>query len=316
MARQLELFSTPLAVKTEIGLRRLWKNRWFWWGMLGLFWLWYLYWCYHIPSPSKAATVLGVVAAVMALRGEPDAIEKFFWVGILFLFLLLELRAIDHKEYLDKIAHDTEVAQQNEHFSNIGESIKTGVQGILNQSEKEFEATIAKEQISIDSVTGGHSFPMVFIDPDGRGMLLVRGDDPLYELTIVVKDNDGHSKTFRPPFPVNSGAVYPLGQVPSFAMKDSKYKLFSIHTFARNGVFDQLYARRVVGKGDLAVATVIFAGYIPLHRQVVVSQGHSKNYPLDKLDGDVMWDTFKKKRHIRVRGDQFDDMGNLKLPPP
>jgi hypothetical protein len=172
MAMQLELFRSPAMVRTRLVAQSIWKNRWFGWVIIAVFALWYLWWCFHIPSPAKAATVLAVIAAIMAYRGEPEGFEKLFWTLVLFAFLLVELTAIDRKEYAEKLAHDADVKKQDSQFTDIGTGIKTGVQGILDESHRQFEktieddskhfdATMALEKEGIDQITGGTSYIVV-----------------------------------------------------------------------------------------------------------------------------------------------------------
>jgi hypothetical protein len=94
MPVQLELFTSPRIVRARILAQSIWKNRWFGWVMIALFSLGYLWWCFHIPSPAKAATVLAVIAAIMAYRGEPEGFEKLFWMLVLFGFLFVELHVL------------------------------------------------------------------------------------------------------------------------------------------------------------------------------------------------------------------------------
>jgi len=123
MAMQLELFRSAWAVRFRVVAERIWRNPWFGWLLIGASASWYAWWCFHIPSPAKAATVLGFIAAVMVFRGEPDGVEKFFWTIVLFSFLLLEIKAIDHKDHLDELARQNAEARETKSFGDIGEGI-------------------------------------------------------------------------------------------------------------------------------------------------------------------------------------------------
>jgi hypothetical protein len=134
MALQLELFQSAQAIRLRIVAERIWKNPWFGWFLISTFSVWYAWWCFHIPSPAKAATVLGFIAAIMVFRGEPEGYEKFFWTIVLFSFLLLELKAIDHKDHVDEdTRHATEVREAKS-FSDIGE----GINKQSRQSQEQF----------------------------------------------------------------------------------------------------------------------------------------------------------------------------------
>jgi len=169
MARQSELFRPTWMVTIRIMAEQFWKNPWFGWGLIGLFAVWYATWCFHIPSPAKAATVLGFIAAIMVFRGEPGGIEKFFWTIVLFSFLLLEIKAIDHKDYLDEVSRQMAEVRETKSFDDIGRGINN--QSRLSQQQFEetvaqqslqFDATMKKAQINIDEVTGGSSYAIVF----------------------------------------------------------------------------------------------------------------------------------------------------------
>jgi len=162
MATQLELFSSPRVVHVRLVAQSIWKNSWFGWLMIGAFVLWYAWWCFHVPSPAKAATVLAVIAAIMAYRGEPEGFEKLFWTIVLFAFLFMELKAIDHKESSDEIQRSAARTQEAKNFETIGEGISaqisqsqqafsatmTSMKGLLNESREHFGTTI-------EAVTGG-----------------------------------------------------------------------------------------------------------------------------------------------------------------
>jgi hypothetical protein len=175
MATQLELFHSPQVVRLRLVAQSIWKNRWFGWVMIDAFSLWYAWWCFNLPSPAKAATVLAVIAAIMAYRGEPEGFEKLFWTLVLFAFLFVELRAIDYKEFLDKQTQAITKAAEDKQFTDIGTGITSGVQGIMAQNSlqfqhtvaqqsQQFDATMKKVQVNINEVTGGNSYAIVYPD--------------------------------------------------------------------------------------------------------------------------------------------------------
>ena len=103
-----------------------WNNPYLVWTLLAIAGAFCIYWHLRIPSPGKAVTVMAVVAAVMALRGEMGGFEKFAWLTLLFLFLVIEIRAIDK----DREAH-----------------------------EQKFKRTIDGFTETISGITGGQTFP-------------------------------------------------------------------------------------------------------------------------------------------------------------
>lgn len=162
MLRQLEMFRSALAVQLRTKAKSIWKNPWFGWLMIVGFSLWYLWWGYNIPSPAKAATVLGFIAAVMALRGEPEGFEKMFWTIVLFAFLFMELKAIDRKDQDDELARKTQRTEEAEQFKRIG----IGIQRTITQSDKQFQVTAKGLESTIKSSTQAviQTRPRAFIE--------------------------------------------------------------------------------------------------------------------------------------------------------
>ena len=139
--------------------------------MMGGFAIWYLWWCYHIPLPTEAATVLAVIAAIMAYRGEPEGFEKMFWTIVLFAFLFLELHAIQHKDAIDQQSNKAAQEGAEAHFRDIGKGITRAIeQGneefreTVDQESRDFAATMSKAQANLDAITGGSSYVVVCPD--------------------------------------------------------------------------------------------------------------------------------------------------------
>ena len=91
----------------------------------------------------------------MALRGEMGEFEKFCWLTLLFIFLIVEIRAIDK----DRREHE--------------DTFRRTIEG--------FEETIA-------GITGGKTFPYLEVFgeqvPLGIVSLCKHGRDPLYDVTL------------------------------------------------------------------------------------------------------------------------------------
>jgi hypothetical protein len=222
MAMQLELFRSPWAVKFRVMAGRLWKNPWFGWFLIGAFASWYAWWCFQIPSPAKAATVLGFIAAVMVFRGEPEGFEKFFWTIVLFAFLLLEIRAIDHKDHLDELARQSAETRETKSFSEIGE----GINKQSRQSQQQFEETVAQQSQDFDETMSRSDVIMKGL---GDSMRMQTGGDSFAYVTFTVEPGNmsielGGKKTVLslkpgPPAPpqflvsITSRGKYPLRNV-------------------------------------------------------------------------------------------------------
>ncbi len=226
----------------------VWNNRWFGWVMIGAFSLWYAWWCFHIPSPAKAATVLAVIAAIMAYRGEPEGFEKLFWTLVLFAFLFVELRAIDHKDQLDEIARQSAQASEAKHFSDIGEGIKKQsrqsqqqFEATVEQQSKQFAATMKIEQQNVNQITGGKSYAVVLPDttdgtadslPIGIVMCLTCEESIVASVYVQEAELAGQgSGTLTFQGQVNPHSMFTIGKISVLRGKEKSYK---ITVFARN----------------------------------------------------------------------------------
>jgi hypothetical protein len=131
------------------------------------------YWSFRIPSPGKAVAAMGIVAAITALRGEMSNPEKFFWLALLFIFLLIEVRAIDR----DRKKHDDEQSvirnEETQKFQHIADGLTAAISGINE---------------TVQRVTGGDTF--CYLDIFGEQIPLTNaslrkhGTNPLYDVTM------------------------------------------------------------------------------------------------------------------------------------
>jgi hypothetical protein len=186
MYRQPELFAISWGRKLRQGADVIWRHWLTGWVLIACSGLLYLFWAYNIPSPGKAVAALAVIAAVMTFRGEIGGLEKFFWMIILFAFLFMELRAIDRDRAI--YAKEQEKARKEEAtaFGTIGDGIKTAItmsedqfKETVSQQSRNFDATMKKSQVTIDEVTGGSSYAIVFPDLTPRAV-------PTFPLTVTV----------------------------------------------------------------------------------------------------------------------------------
>jgi hypothetical protein len=93
---QFRLLAWRWKIQVQEFSEQIWRSSKFGLSVILAGSLLYLYWAFHIPSPGKAVAALAVAAAIMTFRGEIGGLEKFFWMAMLFVFLFMELRAIDH----------------------------------------------------------------------------------------------------------------------------------------------------------------------------------------------------------------------------
>jgi hypothetical protein len=208
-----------------------WNSPYFAAGLIVFAFACCIFWLFRIPSPGKAVTAMAVAAAVMTLRGEIGGFEKFCWLTLLFIFLIVEIRAIDK----DRQEHE--------------EKFRTTLQG--------FETTIA-------GITGGKTFPYLEVPgeqkPLGVVSLCKEGTDPLYEVTLelsVTTPLGGGASTGRTILEVSLGNIragarphFETIQLSSFDLKDKESVDICAAFEARNGSWHQImYLRRIGGWG-------------------------------------------------------------------
>lgn len=108
------------------------------------------WWWNHVPPTGYAVAVIAVIAAIMSIQGEMRGWQKAIWMLIIGAVLLVEFHAI-RKDRLDEANS----------FSAIGDGIKATIQ----QSQKQFEATISKFGEAIKTETGGDSICYLDFEP-------------------------------------------------------------------------------------------------------------------------------------------------------
>jgi len=114
-----------------------------------------LYWP---PAPGIGVAVMGISAALMTARKEPTAWEKAGWTFMMFALLLVEVLAIrkDRREHDEQVrtllqqGSDIKIQAQTK-FTEIGGNLKSGIEGILDQSHKQFEDTVQRESRHFDA---------------------------------------------------------------------------------------------------------------------------------------------------------------------
>ena len=124
-----------------------------------------LYWEFNIPSPGKSVGGLAVAAAVMSFRGEMRGKEKAAWILLLFAFLAVELRSIDQERNANEQLRALARAEEENNFRDIGKNITTGIAGVLDQSHRQFDATMQQFAANVKQsntiAAGVHGLPDV-----------------------------------------------------------------------------------------------------------------------------------------------------------
>ena len=115
-----------------------------------------------LPSPGIGVAVMGIAAALMTARKDPTAWEKAAWTFAMFGLLVVEILAI-RKDRREHDAQMKELLQQGvaiktqaeTKFDELGHGIKTGVAGILQQSNQQFQSTLQQQNRQFAATMSG-----------------------------------------------------------------------------------------------------------------------------------------------------------------
>jgi len=132
--------------------------------------------------------ILGAGAVVVAVRTEHLTLwEKVGWIMVAFFFCALEMNVL----YKDRAEHEHEQsqarAQQLKSFNEIAE----GIDKTIQNSDREFAATMARTDSLLANITGGSSFAVVYplINPGRKDLPLYienRGDNILTGVSVEI----------------------------------------------------------------------------------------------------------------------------------
>lgn len=157
--------------------------------------------------------VLGFLGVAVALIRDPKEIsqrEKALWLTILFVLLGLELKTL----YQDRDEHDAAERESRERSERNFKEIASGIEGAIEQSKKEFDATMKRSDRELDGITrtldtftGAESYAyLTYVPTQGFLSFVHRGDYPLYGVTARIVDLDQVQSNLL-------GVVVPVGDM-------------------------------------------------------------------------------------------------------
>jgi len=128
-------------------------------------------WLWH-PPVGVWIGVLGLLGVIVPLIRDLSKIgrrEKAVWTLVMFVLLLLEIKSV----YQDRNEHDREQSEARERETKSFETIASGVNNAITQSEKQFRETVAQQsrdfdavmaraEINTSEITGGNSYIIVY----------------------------------------------------------------------------------------------------------------------------------------------------------
>jgi hypothetical protein len=102
------------------------------------------WWFKHIPPTGKGGLVLALGATLMPIFWDKaGVIGKAAWIGMLFLLLSVEYRAIDRDREDFALNEYHRRQEEREQFRAVGTAITTNMQRVLDNGNKQFAATAA-----------------------------------------------------------------------------------------------------------------------------------------------------------------------------
>jgi hypothetical protein len=154
------------------------------------------------PPVGIYIAVMGVVIAVMTLREKPPGWEKFLWIGLITILMVVEVRNI----YVTD-------AEQGQTFSKISRDLNSTKQGI-DAAAKRIEDTTEALRALHSEITGGDSYVYFDVGPligpaemklpnyGGKqnvmwsiGIPKLVGTYSLHDISVFVSDLMGNSET-------------------------------------------------------------------------------------------------------------------------
>lgn len=174
-----------------------------------------VYWFWEWPShlePGYAVAILGVAAAIMAVRADRfTRVETSVWIILSVALCVLELRTIRH----DREVAASELKDARSHEEQNFRAIGAGIKNTIEQGQEQFAATMRKSEKLIGDVgdsmmmqTGGDSFAFITLTGPQPPMLTVNDiSHPLNPWLLVS---------------ITSHGKYPLRNIRAILMDDER----------------------------------------------------------------------------------------------
>jgi hypothetical protein len=209
--------------------------------------------------------LLGVLVPLFREWGKISKLEKATWTFVMFVFVLLELKSI----YQDRNAHDKEQAAARAEELRSFKEIANGIDTSIENSHKQFDATMTKAQENLNHMTGGNTYPMIGLIPIPIGnkpdtfrlALQAVGDSPLFDVSVSISKLPLPTVVSATDFVSTGKTVYDTvftapslspnraEMLPPVTISLGSQSDFLITTIARNGVFhERLHVRK---SGDI-----------------------------------------------------------------
>jgi hypothetical protein len=101
-----------------------------------------MWWFLHTPTVGKGGLLLAMGATVLPLFWEKvGVVAKMSWIGMLFILLFVEYRAIDKDRRDNEIEHELSLERIGKGFAEVTKEQQDSFKRLVEQSNKEFKAT-------------------------------------------------------------------------------------------------------------------------------------------------------------------------------
>jgi hypothetical protein len=181
-------------------------------------------WAWH-PPVGVYIGILGFLGVFVALTRDPTKIgqrEKAAWILVMTVLLVLEIKSV----YQDRNEHDQQQAEARERETESFESIAKGIEGAIQQSQQDFDATMRKSDVimgkvgdSIKNQTGGDSFAYITFTAEA-GYVHFEEKNPICQQIVGDVGRDPVGPYFQ--VAVTSRGKYPLRELPATMMDDER----------------------------------------------------------------------------------------------
>jgi hypothetical protein len=121
-------------------------------GAVAAIWAWR-----SVPAPGISIAILGLVAAVMSLRGEMRPLEKAAWMLIISVLLVAEIQSIR----TDRIRADNQAKSDRQAQDTAFELVLKKEDAQLQETLQGFDSVRRLAKKSIENQTGGDSYAYV-----------------------------------------------------------------------------------------------------------------------------------------------------------
>ena len=245
------------------------------------------------PPVGLYITIMGVVAAGVALRKDPPVREKAAWILVIVMLTVAEIKNLYVAEH-----------EEAQTFSNIVSGLQRTANGL-------------KE--TLGESTGGDSFCYVDVARDGPDTLIAhlvrRGRYPVFHVVVSINDVDAYNKGMQSGDIVSSRRTFqPITVIPVFSFWQPLTKIpiklnLSLQTFtaeidARNGVFSEVLLVRTLKNGSTYKALIVNAFYLS-NKTGIVFEDNDKNFPKELLASSQEWQRFANLKKLKTSTDRL-----------